>query len=120
MQQIIMILHIVFAIALIVLVLIQQGKGAAMGASFGAGASQTVFGSQGAGSFMLKITALFAFLFFATSLILGHLSGQAPASDKNSLLNSVEQISQQQNQQRQAATQAISQLNTTMPSSDKK
>lgn len=110
MQQILMILHMVFALALIVLVLVQQGKGATMGASFGAGASQTVFGSQGAGSFMLKVTGLFAALFFATSLALGHYSAQNSEAGKNNLLDSVQQISVLQNQQKTAAQQAEKQL----------
>ena len=54
-QQIVLIFHIVAAIALIAIVLVQQGKGAGMGASFGSGASQTVFGSQGSSSFLVKL-----------------------------------------------------------------
>ena len=115
MLEIFTILHLVFAIALIVLVLIQQGKGAAMGASFGSGASQTVFGSQGAGSFMLKITAFFALLFFATSLMLGHLNMQAPSSSQGNLLDSVEKLSQAQSMQKSEAQQAMSQLNQPAP-----
>jgi preprotein translocase subunit SecG len=114
MFQIILIFHVVFAISLVVLVLIQQGKGASMGASFGSGASQTVFGSQGAGSFMMKFTGFIAFMFFVTSLWLGHLSGHAPKSQKTDVLSQVTQISKQQQQQQtsDASTlQAIKQLN---------
>ena len=75
-QQILLICHLLVALILIVLVLIQQGKGATMGAAFGSGASQTVFGSQGSGSFLLKVTGLFAALFFVTSLSLGYLATQ--------------------------------------------
>jgi preprotein translocase subunit SecG len=50
------------------LILLQQGKGAAAGASFGSGASQTVFGSDGGGSFFTRATAIFAAIFFCTSL----------------------------------------------------
>jgi preprotein translocase subunit SecG len=55
---------------LIVLVLIQQGKGSEMGAAFGSGASATVFGSQGTGGFLFKLTGLLLLTFFATSLLL--------------------------------------------------
>lgn len=125
MQQIILIFHVVFAVALIALVLIQQGKGATVGASFGAGASQTVFGSAGAGSFMLKITGLFAFLFFATSLWLGHMTAKPVATVQSTILDNAAKISQVQSQQQQiqqnqpssnqAAKQAVDQLNGALP-----
>lgn len=76
MQQIILILHVLIAISLIVLVLIQQGKGAQMGAAFGTGASQTLFGSQGSGSFLLKVTGILAILFFTSSLVLGFIASR--------------------------------------------
>lgn len=75
MQQIVLILHVLISLLLIVLVLLQQGKGASAGAAFGSGASQTVFGSQGSGSFMLKLTSAVAALFFVTSLTLGFFAG---------------------------------------------
>jgi preprotein translocase subunit SecG len=74
-QQLLLLFHVLIALGLITLVLLQQGKGAEMGASFGSGASQTVFGSQGSGSFLFKLTGLFALLFFITSLSLGYLAG---------------------------------------------
>jgi preprotein translocase subunit SecG len=77
MYQIVLSIHVLIAVALIALVLLQQGKGASMGAAFGAGASQTVFGSQGSASFLMKITALLAVLFFITSLGLGYLAASA-------------------------------------------
>lgn len=74
MYQIFLLIHVVLAIALIVLVLIQHGKGADIGAAFGAGASGTVFGSQGSGSFLMKVTVALAAGFFATSLTLGYIA----------------------------------------------
>ena len=74
MQQLILIIHVLAAVALVGLVLIQQGKGSSMGAGFGAGASQTVFGSQGSTSFLTKVTGTFAAIFFITSLTLGYLA----------------------------------------------
>ena len=67
MESIILIAHVLLAIAIIALILLQQGKGADMGASFGAGASQTLFGSSGSGNFLTRMTAILAALFFVTS-----------------------------------------------------
>lgn len=79
--QILFLFHVLVSITLIGLVLLQQGKGAEAGASFGSGASQTVFGSQGSGSFLFKLTALFACAFFVTSLTLGYLAGHRSTQD---------------------------------------
>lgn len=70
MESIIVIVHIVVAVAIVGLVLLQQGKGADAGASFGSGASQTVFGSSGSGNFLVRATAVCATIFFVTSLSL--------------------------------------------------
>lgn len=67
MATLVVVLHFIAAVAIIGLVLIQQGKGAAMGASFGSGASSTVFGSEGSGNFFTKSTWTIATLFFVTS-----------------------------------------------------
>ncbi len=80
-QQFLVLLHVIISIALIILVLLQQGKGAELGATFGSAASQTVFGSQGSGSFLLKLTGLLALLFFTTSLSLGYLAGHLNQQD---------------------------------------
>ncbi len=67
MEQIILVVHILTALAIIALILLQQGKGAEAGASFGSGSSQTVFGSSGGGNFFTKATAIAATVFFVTS-----------------------------------------------------
>jgi preprotein translocase subunit SecG len=67
MEQLILIAHLLIAFAIIGLILLQQGKGAEMGASFGAGASQTLFGSSGGGNVLTRATALLAAAFFVTS-----------------------------------------------------
>ena len=72
--QIILIIHILLALSLIALVLMQHGKGADAGAAFGAGASGSVFGARGANTFMYKLTASVAIGFFATSLTLAYLA----------------------------------------------
>ncbi len=76
MQQLILVLHVIFSITLVALILIQHGKGADAGASFGAGSANTMFGSQGATPFLVKITGLAAGLFIVTSLILGYMAYQ--------------------------------------------
>ena len=76
METILLIVHVLIGASVIGLVLIQQGKGADAGASFGGGASQTVFGSSGTGSFLVKLTAGLAALFFATSLALAVIAKQ--------------------------------------------
>lgn len=70
MEQVVVIVHGIVAVIIIGLVLLQQGKGADAGASFGSGASQTVFGSSGSGSFLVKATTAAAVVFFVTSLSL--------------------------------------------------
>jgi len=70
MQTLIIVVHVITAITIVGLVLLQQGKGADAGASFGSGASQTVFGSSGSGSFLVRATTVAAVIFFVTSLSL--------------------------------------------------
>jgi preprotein translocase subunit SecG len=74
MQALIVIIHVLAAIAIIILVLLQHGKGADAGAAFGSGASSTMFGSAGSMSFFMKLTALLAAVFFTTSLTLSYLA----------------------------------------------
>ncbi|WP_100638162.1 preprotein translocase subunit SecG [Marinobacter salexigens] len=76
METLVVVVHVVIAVALVGLVLIQQGKGADAGAAFGGGASQTVFGSQGSGSFLTRVTTLLAVVFFVTSFSLAVFAKQ--------------------------------------------
>ncbi|MBW2940472.1 preprotein translocase subunit SecG [Zhongshania aquimaris] len=76
MEQIILIVHVLAGLAIIGLILVQQGKGADMGASFGSGASQTLFGSSGSGNALTRATAILATLFFITSLSLAYVAKQ--------------------------------------------
>lgn len=70
MVQVLLAAHLVIALIIIALIMLQQGKGAEAGASFGAGASQTMFGSAGSWNFFSRMTAIFATLFFITSIAL--------------------------------------------------
>jgi preprotein translocase subunit SecG len=82
-QKAVLITHTLIAIGIIALVLLQRGKGADAGAAFGAGASGTVFGSRGSGSFFSRATAILATMFFATSLTLAYLSSQHISQDES-------------------------------------
>ena len=77
--------HVLLALMIIGLVLLQRGKGAEAGAGFGSGASGTVFGARGTSTLFSKLTAVFAALFFVTSLSLAYLGTRAPG-DSNSVL----------------------------------
>ncbi len=83
MEQIIIISHLLVALVIIGLIMLQQGKGADMGASFGAGASQTLFGSTGSSNVLTRATAWLVAAFFATSFGLALLAknAAAPTSD---------------------------------------
>lgn len=72
--------YLIVALCLIGLVLIQQGKGADMGASFGAGSSATIFGSSGSGNFLTRATTWLAVAFFIISLVLGNLTANREKS----------------------------------------
>ena len=72
--------HILLAILIVALVLLQRGKGADAGAGFGAGASGTVFGARGSTSFLSRSTAVLATLFFITSLALAYMGGKPTAA----------------------------------------
>lgn len=74
MYEALLVIFLLISIGLVALIILQQGKSAEAGASFGAGASGTLFGSSGSGNFMTRMTALLATLFFVISLILGNIS----------------------------------------------
>ncbi|TVQ43475.1 MAG: preprotein translocase subunit SecG [Gammaproteobacteria bacterium] len=81
-QTVVLVTHVLIAVLIVGLVLLQRGKGAEAGAAFGAGASGTVFGSRGSANFMSRSTAVLATMFFLSSLTLAFFSGQRsePAS----------------------------------------
>ena len=85
MEAVVLGLHVVLAITTVVLVLLQQGKGADAGAAFGSGASGTIFGAGGPGTFLQKMTTLIATAFFATSLTLAVMA--AHRSDAPSVVD---------------------------------
>ena len=100
-QNIVLVLHVIIAVSLIALVLLQQGKGADAGAAFGAGASGTVFGSKGSSSFLTRTTGILATLFFITSLTLFVLATQTKTAS-----SVVDQLQTEQKAETQAAVPA--------------
>jgi preprotein translocase subunit SecG len=80
MYTLVIILHVVVSLALILIVLLQTGKGAEMGAGFGGGSNQTIFGSRGAATFLSKVTTGAAVIFMLTSLSLAYLTSQRTGS----------------------------------------
>jgi preprotein translocase subunit SecG len=93
MDTIINAIHVIAALSLILTVLLQAGKGAAMGSGLGAGSSQTMFGSSGAGNLLTKLTTGIAILFMITSLTLAVFSTKKKSS---SLIQGVEEPAQMQ------------------------
>lgn len=82
MYQIVLLFHVFVAVIIVALVLVQQGKGATTGAAFGSGASQTVFGSRGSGSFLFRVTMGFVAAFFATSILLNNMATRAYKAER--------------------------------------
>lgn len=107
MESLIIFVHVIAAITITGLVLIQQGKGADMGASFGSGASQTIFGSSGSGNALTKSTSIMATVFFITSLGLAIIARQQADISINDggLIQNLDEIAAQQQAaaERQAA-----------------
>ncbi len=96
MESIIIFVHVIAAIAITGLVLIQQGKGADMGASFGSGSSQTIFGSSGSGNVLSKSTSIIAVVFFITSLGLAVVARQQAdlSIEDSGLIQNLDEITQ--------------------------
>lgn len=89
-NSLLLVFHVITAILIVVLILLQKGKGADMGSAFGAGASGTIFGSKGSANFLSRTTAVLATIFFITSLTLAYLNKGTVQT--NSILDSVNTI----------------------------
>ena len=82
----VLVIHVIVCIALILIILLQTGKGADIGAVFGGGSSQTVFGSTGASTFLSKVTIGAAVVFMMTSIILTYFSGKGGMVTERSIV----------------------------------
>ncbi|KAB8306772.1 preprotein translocase subunit SecG [Erwinia endophytica] len=100
MYEALLVVFLIVAVGLVGLIMLQQGKGADMGASFGAGSSATLFGSNGSGNFMTRMTAVLATLFFIISLILGNFNSNK--TQKGSKWENLTQPAQTQQQSQPA------------------
>lgn len=96
MYELLIIGYLIIALAIIVLVLIQRGKGADMGSSFGAGASATLFGSSGSGNFLTRTTTILGVLFFALSIILSNIGSSKTTNISDDFKNIGENTTTQQ------------------------
>ena len=113
MFQILLVIQILISIAIISLVLLQQGKGADMGAAFGSGASGTVFGARGSGSFFTRATAVLAAAFFINCLLIASpLVRKAAVGEPQSIADQIEQqaVEQQDAAAREEVVEALEQL----------
>jgi len=91
-MQILNIFHVLFALGMVILILVQRGAGATAGAAFGSGASGTVFGARGAGNFLTRMTASFAALFFGISMTMAVMTsknGSGTSNPEESVISSV-------------------------------
>ena len=117
--------YLIIAVVIVILVLIQHGKGADMGSSFGAGASATLFGSSGSGNFLTRTTTILGVLFFAISIILSNLgSGNQNLKVKESngefniIQDNVPAVTQQNTNKVDPKTDSVTQPTSTNPTSD--
>ena len=91
MKDLVLVIDVISAVGLIGLILLQQGKGADIGASFGSGASQTLFGSRGSANFLTRTTAILAVIFFSANLALAWFATQQTVSSSVTQSVTVEQ-----------------------------
>ncbi|MCY1553103.1 Protein-export membrane protein SecG [compost metagenome] len=95
-ETVVIVVHLAMALGLVVLILLQHGKGADAGASFGSGASATVFGSQGSATFLSRFTAILAAVFFITSLGLAYYAKEKADMIRNAGLPDPAVVEQRQ------------------------
>lgn len=88
--SVILTVHILVALGIVALVLMQHGKGADMGAAFGSGASGSLFGATGAANFLSRTTAILAAVFFVTSLLLAYSSSVRPKTTGSVMQDAVQ------------------------------
>ena len=88
-NSLLFVFHVITAIIIVVLILLQKGKGADMGSAFGAGASGTMFGSKGSANFLSRSTAVLATIFFVTSLTLAYLNKGTVVQNNDSILDTI-------------------------------
>ena len=88
-NSLLLVFHVITAIIIVILILLQKGKGADIGSAFGAGASGTMFGSKGSANFLSRSTAVLATIFFITSLTLSYLNKGTVVQNNDSILDNI-------------------------------
>lgn len=114
MEEALLFVHVVLAVAIVVFVLLQRGKGAEAGASFGGGASQSVFGSAGSGNFLSRTTQILAFAFFLTSFGLAYVASEK--AKENSGLGIDPTLLQEQAEEQAQGTEQTTEDDAAVPS----
>jgi preprotein translocase subunit SecG len=87
--QVLIVLHVVVALGIIGLVLLQHGKGADMGSGFGGGASSSLFGATGSANFLSRATAILAAIFFTLSLALAYVATRKPTDQGGGVIDAI-------------------------------
>jgi preprotein translocase subunit SecG len=87
--QVLIVVHVIVALGIIGLVLLQHGKGADMGSGFGGGASSSLFGATGSANFLSRATAILAAIFFALSLGLAYVATRKPAEQGGGVIDAI-------------------------------
>ena len=114
-QTILLVLQIFVSTGLIGFILVQHGKGADAGAAFGSGASNTVFGSQGSGNFMSRITAVLALIFLANSLSLAYISTRRINTSTSIMDQAIPEVQQTEWQEPLPIVDAFSESESDIP-----
>ncbi len=94
-SNLLLVVHLIIAVTIVVLVLLQQGKGSEMGAAFGGGSSQSLFGARGSANFLSRITSALVTIFFITSLVLAYLytrQGEDTSILTESVINQADEV----------------------------
>ena len=102
-MNVLIVLHVLVALAIIGLVLLQHGKGADMGSGFGGGASSSLFGATGSANFLSRTTAVLAAVFFVLSLALAYFATRRPAEEGGGVIDVIRQQQKQAPQKPAAA-----------------
>jgi preprotein translocase subunit SecG len=101
--NVLIVAHVVTALAIIGLVLLQHGKGADMGSGFGGGASSSLFGATGSANFLSRTTAVLATLFFLLSLALAYVATKKPVEAGGGVMDTVRQQPEKKDEKKAAA-----------------
>ena len=103
MHTLVFVFHILAAVGIVVLVLLQHGKGADMGSGFGGGASSSLFGATGSANFLSRTTAVLATLFFLLSLALAYVATKKPVETGGGVMDAVKQQPEKKDEKKAAA-----------------